>query len=61
MPGPDDRSLQLEEEDSSDAHRVKLRMTSYVPFHEYFRLCDSIALVNSVPAYVSHGPAFLVK
>ena len=60
-PSPDDRSLQLEEEDGSDAPRVKLRMASFVPFHEYFRLCDTSALVHSVPAYVSHGPAFLVK
>ena len=60
-PSPDDRSLQMEEEDGSDAPRMKLRMASFVPFHKYFRLCDNNTLVHSVPAYVSHGPAFLVK
>ena len=60
-PSQDDRSLQLEEEDGSDAPRVKLRMASFVPFHKYLRLCDTSALVHSVPSYVSHGPAFLVK
>ena len=52
-PSPDDRLLQLEEEDGSDAPRVKLRMASFVPFHEYFRLCDTSALVHTVPAYKS--------
>ena len=60
MPSPDDCSLQLEE-DGSDAPRVKLWMASFVPFHKFLRLCDTIALVHSVPAYVSHGQAFLVK
>ena len=35
-PSPDDRSEQLEEEGGGDALRVKLRMASFVPFHEYF-------------------------
>ena len=42
-PSPDDRSLQLEEEDGGDTPRVKLRMASFVPFHEYFLLCDTNA------------------
>ena len=60
-PSPDDRSEQLEEEGGGDALRVKLRMASFVPFHKYLRLFGTSALVHSVPAYVSHGPAFLVK
>ena len=60
-PSPDDRSLQSEEENGSDAPKVKLWMASFVPFHKYLRLCDTSALVHSVPACVSHGPAFLVK
>ena len=52
---------EMEEEDGSDAPRVKLWMASFVPFHKYLRLCETSALNHSVPAYVSHGQAFLVE